>query len=301
MDRQEHRANDSCVEVWSLHHPRYGLIEIRAGFDPDFARIHDDWPGKERAGHHLSAESSLKERINARRTNPQTRVEILVEGVPQYRFDQLESGRYSVFSTKAPHKLEPMLSLGVDRSKPHVKIVASPFKEILHVDFREGSSVVEFDPPQGSRGEKRRQSMESSSFRRTAIPIVEGIGKGGWALLLLVLGPILSRFLDWLLQFVPDWELPDITLPHLDLPVPQLPQLTLPTPNIRFPDIPLPEIPEWVALLAEYSKIWVPVLIGIALGIIALRNHRKSEAEKEKWAEQESVEKLSDDTRPLTQ
>lgn len=68
MDRQENRANDSCVEVWSLHHPRYGLIEIRAGFDPDFARIHDDWPGKERAGHHLSAESSLKERINARRT-----------------------------------------------------------------------------------------------------------------------------------------------------------------------------------------------------------------------------------------
>lgn len=298
MGSLEHYDCASGLEEWSLHHPRYGLIEIRTGFDPDFARIDEDWPGKEIAGHRLTGDSSVKERIHARLINPQTRVEILVDGVPQHRYDQLESGRYSLFSQKEPTKLEPMISLGVDRDKPHVKILASPFKEILHVDFREGSSVVEFDPPQGSRGEKRRQAMESSALRRTAIPIVEGLGKGGWALLVLLLAPVLSRFLDWILQFIPDWELPDVTLPHLDLPVPHLPHLTLPTPDITLPHIPFPEIPEWVELLAEYSKIWVPVVIGIALGVIALRNHRKSESEKEKWAEQDSAESLSDDARP---
>ena len=79
-----------------------------------------------------------------------------------------------------------------------------------------------------------------------------------------------------------------ITPPHVDLPVPNLPQVTLPTPHVNLPD--LPELPEWVQLIMEYSKIWVPLLIGIFLGIVALRNYRKSEAEKEKWREEEQAD-----------
>ena len=33
----------------------------------------------------------------------------------------------------------------------------------------------------------------------------------------------------------------------------------------------------------EYSKIWVPVVLGIVVGIVALRNHKRSEKEKAAW------------------
>ena len=278
------------LEVWTLQHPTHGLIEVRAGFDPAFKAIHPDWPSEEKdrkkgtdQAQMLTAEDSLLQRAQGRLKNPQTRIEVLVDGAVQHRFDQLESARIALFSDEPIDKLRPMISIGVDRSKPHLKITASPFKEILQVDYREGNTVVEFDPPAGSRGAKRRDTMQSSEFRRTLIPIVEGLGKGGWALAVLILGPIIARILERLAKYLPDWELPDWTLPHLDLPVPDFPELSLPVPRIPFPDITLPQMPEWVELLAEYSKIWVPVVIGIAVGIIALRNHRKSEAQKAAW------------------
>ena len=131
----------------------------------------------------------------------------------------------------------------------------------------------------------------SGNIKRTLFPIAQGIGKGGWALAALLLPPVIGRFLAWIAQYLPDIDLPDFTLPqirlpHVDLPVPQLPQVRLPTPNIALPD--LPDLPYWVAWLLEYSKIWVPVLIGIVIGVVALRNKKKSDAEKAKWEEQES-------------
>ena len=93
-------------------------------------------------------------------------------------------------------------------------------------------------------------------------------------------GPLASRFFDWLLQFVPDFE---ITLPSIYIPVPSLPQIYLPTPAIAWPDIDFPDPPVWLMFLMEYSRIWVPIVIGLAVGIIAVRNHRKSEREKQLW------------------
>ena len=277
------------METWSLRHPEYGLIEVRAGFDQEFRDIHSDWPSssddEKSGGTQLTADSSLVERAQSRFRNPRTRVEVLVDGRPQHRFEQLESDRFHLFvrapSQGAPDELRPMATLGVDRSKPNLKVVVSPFREILQIDFREGDTVVEFDPPPGSRGEKRRQAMESSDLKRTAIPILEGLGKGGWALLILLLGPLLARLL-------PDWEIPDITLPsppQMDLPVPNLPQMNLPTFDLSL-DIPdLPELPEWVKVVIEHSNIWLPIVVGIVVGIVALRNHRKSEAQKRQWGE----------------
>ena len=118
--------------------------------------------------------------------------------------------------------------------------------------------------------------------------MAEGLGKGGWALAVLVLGPIVSRFISWLLGFVPDWDLPDLPdwqLPHMDLPVPSLPDFNLPLPDIDLPELNLPEMPEWALWLLEYSKIWVPVVVGIVIGVVALRNHRRSEREKAAWQE----------------
>lgn len=280
------------METWTLNHPEHGLIEIRVGNDLDFAEVDPAWPGElpERLASNPEAITrmppygSLPERVKALRSKAPTRVQVLVDGHLQHQYSDLESGRIPLFGTGAGEALEPMMSLGVNRSKPHLKLTANAFKELLAVEFREGTTVVEFDPPSGSRGEKRRDAMESSDLKRTLIPMAEGLGKGGWALAVLLLGPLVGRIFAWLAQFLPDWRLPEFTPPKLDLPLPDLPQLTLPTPSlpsVPFPD--LPAMPEWVQWLAEYSKIWVPVVIGIVFGILALRNHRRSEAKKRRW------------------
>lgn len=274
------------IETWVLDHPERGRIEVRTGFDSDFLELDPSWPGEpdaEKVGTRPSVDASLRARARARMHNPPMRMEFLVDGEIQQQYDAVESGRFPLYGTGAKDSLSPTVSLGVDRQKPHVKITANAFKDILAIEYREGSVVVEFDPPAGSRGEKRRDTMESSSVKRTLIPMAEGLGKGGWALAVVLLGPLVGRFISWLLSFLPDWQLPDISLPHVDLPVPTLPQTTLPTPSIPFPDIDLPQLPEWVGLLAEYSKVWIPIVIGIVVGIVALRNHKRSEAEKAKW------------------
>ena len=274
------------METWVLHHPERGRIEVHTGFDSDFRALDPAWPGEpdaDKVGVRPEIEASLRSRARARLHNPPMRMEFVVDGAVQQQYDAVESGRFPLYGEGAKDSLSPTVSIGVDRQKPHLKITANAFKDILAIEYREGSTVVEFDPPAGSRGEKRRDTMESSSLKRTLIPMAEGLGKGGWALAVVLLGPLVGRFIAWLLSFLPDWELPDITLPHTDLPLPKLPQTRLPTPTIPFPDITLPQLPEWLEWLAEYSKVWVPVVIGIVVGIVALRNHKRSEAEKAKW------------------
>lgn len=274
------------IETWVLDHPEHGSIEVRTGFDSDFLALDPSWPGEadeDKVGVRPAIDASLPARARARMHNPPMRMEFLVDGAVQHQYNAVESGRFPLYGSGADSSLSPAVSVGVNREQPHLKITANAFKDILAIEYREGSTVVEFDPPAGSRGEKRRDAMASSSVKRTFIPVAEGVGKGGWALAVVFLGPLVSRFIRWLVSLLPDWQLPDVSLPHADLPVPELPQTTLPTPTIPFPDITLPQLPEWVGWLAEYSKVWVPVVIGIAVGIIALRNHKRSEAEKAKW------------------
>lgn len=280
------------METWSLNHPKYGLIELRVGFDRDFAAEDPEWPGDEtdKEGTLATDEHTLRERIELWAKNPSERMEVRVDGTVQHRYNDVNSGRLPLFGNGGA-KLETPMGIGVDRQKPHLKLRASGFDELLSVEFREGDTIVEFDPPEGSRGAKRRRTMESSSLKRTLIPMAEGLGKGGWALAVIVLGPIVSRIIDRLLRYLPDWELPDITLPHMDLPVPHLPQMDLPLPQINWPEVDLPDLPEWVLVALEYSKIWLPILIGVVVGIVALRNHKKSEQQKAAWDKPKAASK----------
>lgn len=288
------------METWSLNHPDYGLIEVRVGFDRDFAAEDASWPGDEaeKPGTMATAESSLKKRLQLWVANPSERMEVRVGGAVQHRYSDVNSTRLPLFGDGPKDELETPMLVGLDRAKPHLKLRVSGLDELLSVEFREGDTVVEFDPPAGSRGARRRETMQSSELKRTLIPMAEGLGKGGWALAVLVLGPILSRFFKWLLGFLPDWDLPDWHLPHMDLPVPELPKLDLPLPDINWPDLDLPdlpEVPEWALWLLEYSKIWLPVVIGIVVGVIALRNHKRSEREKAAWRNHQAAEKPETD------
>ena len=115
---------------------------------------------------------------------------------------------------------------------------------------------------------------------------------------MIVLGPLVSKLISWLLSFLPDWDItipwPDINLPSIPWPDINLP--SIPWPEINLPSIPWPDwhMPEWmepilrvVEFMADYSKVWVPVVIGIAVGLMAVKNNKKSKERKAKWDETE--------------
>ena len=181
-----------------------------------------------------------------------------------------------------------------------MKVTANFFDEVLEVQFQQGSEIVIFDPPAGSRGEKRRQAMESSTIKRVGFPILAGLGKGGWAIAAIILASVFSRIVKWLLSLLPDFDInwPSLpALPQIALPTPSLPQIHLPTPNIDI-EINLPALPAWVEFLLDYSKVWVPILIGIVVGLLALRNYKKSEETKRAWEKKQRAKATATNTEP---
>ncbi|MEY8578744.1 hypothetical protein AALI21_10605 [Corynebacteriaceae bacterium 6-324] len=279
------------MEKWALNHPDLGFIELEVGYDSEFLELDPTWPEKPEDDEEITpvtAESGMKERFLALFTNPSVRARILLNGKVLHRLRTISSSRYLLKDSVEEDKLTAE-NAGLDRAKPHLKVTSNLFNDVLEVEFRQGSDIVLFDPPAGSRGEKRREAMESSTLKRVGFPILAGLGKGGWAIAVIILTPLVSRFVKWLLSYLPDFDitLPSLpTFPQIELPTPSLPQIQLPTPNINI-DINLPELPAWVELLLDYSKIWVPILIGIVVGLLALRNYKKSEETKRAWQEKQ--------------
>ena len=285
------------METWILNHPDVGEIKVEKGFDAEFsahATPENPWPGeipKAKDGKPkdyvvVGPDAGLKERFSAFVDNPSVRVQISVNGEVRRQLTGVPSGKAMISK-----KIEPELTMAETpgAGKPCLKFTKAMDDELLMVEYRDGDEVVEFVPPAGSRGERRVQAMEESSFKRWFYPLLAGLGKGGWALAVLVLGPLLSRLISWLLGFLPDWDLPDWELPSP--PSIELPAVTMPSPpSIELPVIPMPDwnlpsfdLPDWVEFLIDHSRIWVPVVIGIVIGITAIRNHRKSEATKQQW------------------
>ena len=286
------------MEKWALNHPKLGLIELEVGYDSEFLELDPTWPEEPKEDEEIrpvTAESGLKERFGALFNNPSVRARILLNGQVLHRVNTAASGRYLLEDSVKEGELTGH-NPGLDRAKPHVKVTASSFDEVLEVQFRQGSEIVIFDPPAGSRGEKRRQAMQSSTIKRVGFPILAGLGKGGWAIAAIILASVFSRIVKWLLSLLPDFDInwPSLpALPQIALPTPSLPQIHLPTPNIDI-EINLPALPAWVEFLLDYSKVWVPILIGIVVGLLALRNYRKSEQTKRAWHKQQRAQARAD-------
>lgn len=278
------------METWSLEHPEVGLIEVEFGFDAEFHESYPDWPEKvptykdgvpdEFIYPPLAA--PLKDRVLARFSNPAWRVQIKIDDEVVGRYTQVKTGRYPL-KKQAESKLVSAENVSISREYPYLQLLVGQLKDVLEVHYRKGSEVVEFDPPSGSRGKQRQEAMKDSIVKRFAFPLVSGLGKAGWALSVLLLGPLVSRLLGWLFGFLPDWELPQWIFPQIELPQPKTPQIVL--PDFPWPDWHLPqvEIPGWVEFMLDYTKIWVPLVIGLFFAVNAVRNHRKSEREKQRW------------------
>lgn len=271
------------MEIWRLDHPEAGLLEVERGYDAEFAE-QGEWPKEPKEFTPVLGDAPFIHRLQLWRKNPAPRMQMVVNGEVRSRHDKPRGGRYSL-----QKNLENELSFSENsalRTKPYVDIQATPFGEIQDVYYRDGEEAVAFDPPPGSLGEKRRRAMEESPFKRVLYPLLGGLGKSGWAIAMIVLAPIISRILSRLL---PDWELPDVDFPEIYLPLPNLPnlpeppQITLPAPQfaVHF------EPPEWVVFLMDYSRVWMPIVIAIAIGVMAVRNAKKSEAKKKEWQNHE--------------
>ncbi|MEJ6550330.1 hypothetical protein PQI66_12325 [Corynebacterium sp. USCH3] len=270
------------AETWTITHPSLGRIEVSTGtgdelraLDPDFPRDRKDRQGKQ---------SSASPRLLVR-----------VEGTVVARKKSLSNTKIDLSEKTLddPGKRPDAGEFG------HQEAVLKPFLEIESnwadswirtVTVRVRDSVVLLDAPAGSRAAKRQEAMERSAFKRWLYPLLGGIGKGGWALGIIILGPLvvglLRRLWQWLSEYLPDWE---INLPSIPWPDITLPSISL--PSIPWPDLTLPnwDAPWWVGFLAEYSKVWVPVLIGVGIGIVAIRNHRRSERTKREWEETQAA------------
>ena len=174
-----------------------------------------------------------------------------------------------------------------DRKKhgARLKIDANAFHEVRSVILRRaGDEIIEFTPPPGSPAEDRYRQMEETPWKRVLYPLGAGLGKAGWAIAALVLLPLIGRIigtiLDWIIERLPDVDIPwpDITLP------------SIPWPDLNLPSIPWPdyEVPGWLEWPLEHPKVWTPIVIGIVIGLISLRNSRKSRETRRRW-EREQV------------
>lgn len=127
-----------------------------------------------------------------------------------------------------------------------------------------GQPGVELDPPEGSKAAKRYEEMATSRWKRVLYPLWSGLGKSGWAIGVLVLSPIIASILKKIFSWISE----------------RLAAVTIPWPNWNLPSA---DIPVWVEFLLAYSKVWIPILIGLVFAVVAVRPHRRSQAVKNNW------------------
>ncbi len=314
------RVKNDDVEHWSLKHPEFGLLELFIGEPDALRRIDPDFPASEKKteiedrtepeAEEVAEDAAGDEGASTSKDSDQSSnklvqkfaklekdldkdLELLVrrDGVTIGRFKNLANQKLDLGKTDST--LEPGEYGGeVTLAAPYLGWTSN-FLDIwmLEVKVKDEEGVVNFDPPEGSRAAQRWAAMEESPFKRWFYPLITGLGKGGWALAVIVLGPLASKLIAWLLSFLPDW---DINIPWPDINLPSIPWPDINLPSIPWPDWHLPDwhLPEWmepilrvIGFMADYSKVWVPIVIGIAVGLMAVKNNRKSKERKAKWDE----------------
>lgn len=169
------------------------------------------------------------------------------------------------------------------RDKPRVQVDVNPLGEIMSAFYKEDKeTVLALEPPEDSRSARRFTEMQESPWKGFLYPMIAGTSKAGWAIFVFIVLPLLGRIMDWLLGLLPDFNIPwpSISLPHI--PWPHISWPRIPWPHWTLPSLPLPHIslPDWLVFLIDHPRMWVPIVIGLVVGVTAWRNHRKSERAK---------------------
>lgn len=129
------------------------------------------------------------------------------------------------------------------------------------------------EPRPGTRAARREAWAREHPGLYSARHAAKGVGE-------VLIGLIGFAFLLRLLAaLVPDIS---IDLPEIDLP---LPSISLPLPEVDAPDVDLPAMPAWVRAIADTSKYWFPILIGIAFALGEYDRRRRQAERRERDAE----------------
>lgn len=292
------------MEHWQLDHPSLGILEIFLGTPAQLREVDPNFPQPKIDTESLS--QTLEERESTLKALNGKLRQVLVthDGVPIYRGETLSGKKIGLSKPGAkpiPVKDDEYSQvfdrpttgaaayLQLETNAFDTKLIQAKVKLKPTASDRGKTSVVYFDPPAGSFALKRAKKIEASPVKRWLFPLLGGLGKAGWAIFALVVLPILSPILDPVFEWL--WSLlPDIQLPKINWP-------SIPWPDIHLPRIPWPEInlpvpPWWVDFMLEYTKVWVPVVVGIVVGVLAVRNAKKSRAEKLRWERQRFAQDL---------
>mgnify|MGYP001030493086 CR=1 FL=1 len=257
-------------EVWRLVHPRHGTLEVAVGGPAQLRPVDPGFPRKKKED---------DDDTDVDDSAPTTLGYVLLrDGDVVARAHQVGNHKVSI-TGDPPDRGKFTGNLSV-LSGPRVQMRSSAFATaVRQVTFRESNEVVHFDPPPGSAAEARLEAIASSPWKRVVYPVAAGVGKSGWAIAMIVLVPLIGRLLSPILDWIAE-RMPDIDIPWPDISLP-----SIPWPDISLPSINLPEVnvPAWVEFLLEYSKVWVPLLVGVAIAVVAVRHSRKSRRIKREW------------------
>ena len=185
--------------------------------------------------------------------------------------------------------------------KPRVEVSVNPVRGyVMDVQLRDDGGVTAFEAPVGSMAAHRYAATDSSPLKRVLYPILGGLGKSGWAVSVLVLGPLVARLLAWIFGPIIAWMaslVPDIDWPEIQWPSVSWPSVDL--PSIPWPRLPSWTPPGWLAWLLEHPKVWVPIVAAAFWGVTANRNRRRSERKKAEWAKRHAYARLAADLHAL--
>lgn len=262
-------------EIWRLDHPQYGRLEFAVGRPDQVHAVDPGYPlrrkpeGDRRKSVGEAAEPSPLQSPGCA---------LLRDGVTVARARQISDKKYPLDAD--PPEPGKHSTVVASVSGPRVQVRTSIMDTaVRQVVFREGRDVVHFDPPPGSAAEARQDAIASSPWKRVAYPVAAGLGRSGWAIAVIVLLPLIGRVLEPVVEWILE-RLPDIDIPWPDISLP-----SIPWPDISLPSINLPAVtvPGWLEFLLEYSKVWVPLVVGLAIAVLAVRHSRRSREIRRRW------------------
>lgn len=207
---------------------------------------------------------------------------VRMNGVVYGRVGSIQKHRSTELTTPLSKGVILPVSIAIDN--PRVLYTANANGELVTVALVADDGKVLLDPQPGTYAHARWQAMEVSPWKRLIFPILTGLGKVGGALAGILLAPVMAAVLSWLGTFVPHIDLPSIPWPHITLPKIPWPDITL--PSIPFPDIHLPSLPGWMDWWIENTKLWVPIVVGIVLGVSAFVTSSRSKKRRARWEQQ---------------
>lgn len=259
-------ASGTRPEIWRLDHPQYGRLELAVGRPDEVHAVDPGYPLRRKPEGETAGPSPLQSPACA----------LLRDGATVARARQISDTKLSLDADPPEPGEHSTAAVSGPRVQVRTSITDTAVRQVV---FREGRDVVHFDPPPGSAAEARQDVIAASPWKRVAYPVAAGLGRSGWAIAVLVLLPLIGRVLEpvveWILERLPDIDLP---WPGISLP-------SIPWPDITLPsfDLPAVTIPGWIEFMLEYSKVWVPLVAGVVIAVLAVRHSRRSRAIKRRW------------------